>query len=580
MTIKEDRQRLMFWLLALLAVVSLLLFLGSSLFNTKGEPREAVVALSMLQSGDWVSPVNNGVDIAYKPPFFHWCVALCSLLSGKVTEFSARFPSALATIVMVLSAFVFMLKNKVKAETALLTGLITLTTFEVHRAAMACRVDMMLSALTVMAIYAFQRWYAARQKWLILLIVLLLSGAFLTKGPIGALLPCFVMGVYMLVRGERFWRAFAIAIAFVLLSCILPLCWYYAAYAERGDTFLYLVYEENVLRFTGKMAYSSHEEPAIYNVLTLLAGFLPYTLLLVLSLFGLKYKKCKAEGGVKTIVGGWWHKLKGLSDQDLISLLSVVLIFVFYCIPKSKRSVYLLPVYPFLSYFVARFFIWLADNKRKMVVAYGWVVAVLASLIPVLLIIIKTGIVPHTIFHGKHASENLGYLVALERLALSDVLLLVFVSVVAVLAVRFFLRSKRKADGYRLCLSLTFLVVAINLQLDGVVLPRVFDVKSDYAVAQKIESLVPHDAKIWDYRYRWYPGERNRMHQFTVNFYLGDRIVPLDLNRPTQGYLIMGDDDISEFKKKYSEYKLVKIERFDHRSCDDKRMLTLYSFTK
>lgn len=57
--------------LLFLGIISVVLFLGFSLFNTKGEPREAVVALSMLQSGDWVSPINNGVDIAYKPPFFH-----------------------------------------------------------------------------------------------------------------------------------------------------------------------------------------------------------------------------------------------------------------------------------------------------------------------------------------------------------------------------------------------------------------------------------------------------------------------------------------------------------------------------
>lgn len=195
MNLLENRQRLLFWLLAVLSVASLLLFLGSSLFNTKGEPREAIVALSMLQSGDWVSPVNNGVDIAYKPPFFHWCIALCSLLMGRVTEFTARFPSAFATIVMLLSSYCYMLKNKVDPRLAFLTGLITMTTFEVHRAAMACRVDMMLSAFIVIALYTFHRWYVGRNLWLVPLTVLLLSGAFLTKGPVGALLPCMVMEI-------------------------------------------------------------------------------------------------------------------------------------------------------------------------------------------------------------------------------------------------------------------------------------------------------------------------------------------------------------------------------------------------
>ena len=70
-------------LLALLCLCTLVPFLGDTLFNTRGEPREAVVALSMWQDGNWILPINNGVDMAYKPPFFHWLVALCSLLPGR-----------------------------------------------------------------------------------------------------------------------------------------------------------------------------------------------------------------------------------------------------------------------------------------------------------------------------------------------------------------------------------------------------------------------------------------------------------------------------------------------------------------
>ena len=38
-----------FWLLAAVCACTLFPFLGETLFNTRGEPREAVVALSMLQ---------------------------------------------------------------------------------------------------------------------------------------------------------------------------------------------------------------------------------------------------------------------------------------------------------------------------------------------------------------------------------------------------------------------------------------------------------------------------------------------------------------------------------------------------
>lgn len=237
---RNDKNRY-FWLLATAATVLLVMFLGVALFNTKGEPREAVVALSMLQSGDWISPINNGVDIAYKPPFFHWCIALCSLPFGRVSEFTARFPSAVATIVMLLVAFRAMLRNKTDERLAFLSGLITLTAFEVHRASMACRVDMMLSALIVMAIYLFQAWFENRKKAYIPFIILTMSGAFLTKGPVGVILPCAAVGCFMLVRGEKFLRAFSICLLFALASCLLPLAWYWMAYLERGNSFLYLV---------------------------------------------------------------------------------------------------------------------------------------------------------------------------------------------------------------------------------------------------------------------------------------------------------------------------------------------------
>ena len=89
------------WVLAILCIISLFLFIGEAFFNTRGEPREAVVALSMLQEKNWILPVNNGVELAFKPPLFHWMIAAISFVTGAVTEYTSRMPSALALAVMV-----------------------------------------------------------------------------------------------------------------------------------------------------------------------------------------------------------------------------------------------------------------------------------------------------------------------------------------------------------------------------------------------------------------------------------------------------------------------------------------------
>ena len=84
----------------LAAVILLLPWLGETMFNSKGEPREAIVAVSMLQSGDWLLPVSHGADIPYKPPFMAWIIAAIAWLfnGGVVNEFISRLPSALAQL--------------------------------------------------------------------------------------------------------------------------------------------------------------------------------------------------------------------------------------------------------------------------------------------------------------------------------------------------------------------------------------------------------------------------------------------------------------------------------------------------
>lgn len=59
----------LFLLLLIISSLTIVPYLGLTNFHTKGEPREAIVAVSMLQNDNWILPVNNGSDIAYKPPF-------------------------------------------------------------------------------------------------------------------------------------------------------------------------------------------------------------------------------------------------------------------------------------------------------------------------------------------------------------------------------------------------------------------------------------------------------------------------------------------------------------------------------
>lgn len=556
------------WWLVALCLVVLLPYLGLTLFNTRGEPREAVVALSMLKEGNWILPINNGVDMAYKPPFFHWLIALCSLPVGYVTEYTSRLPSALALGAMVVAGFRFYERRR-GGETAWVMALVTLSCFEVHRAGVACRVDMVLTCMMVLSLFALYRWVEGGMKGLPLWGILCLSGAFLTKGPVGAALPCLVAAVFAWIRGRGFfavlWRMACVG----LLSCVLPALWYVAAYQQGGERFFQLVYEENVLRLTGRMTYESHVNPWTYNVVTVVAGLVPYTLLLLLSLFALNYRRLSQRLGSPS---GWWNKFTGstrrMDDARLFSLLSIVIIFVFYCIPKSKRSVYLLPIYPFLAFFIAELLIYLRKKHRTVLQVFGWTVAVVSSLVILAFIAARAGLVPETLVNtGHHAVQNAAMLQALRDVPLAPVQWIALAVQVGAIAA-FFVWRKRKTVGCALSI-----IVALFFALDGVYQPLVLNTKSDLPVARQIARMQPQGT-IYSFRTDVTPG--NPFHPFTVNFYLGDRITPFEAAQPAKGLLLVGNEEIEAFKAQYPAYDVQLAKDFNHQSCDDHKWLKLY----
>ncbi len=563
-------------LLALLCIGSLFLFLGGTEFNTRGEPREALVSYAMLDKGNWILPVTNGVDMAYKPPLLHWCVATLSTVTGAVTEYTSRMPSAIALSLMVLATFLFYAKRR-GAELAFLTGLITLTNFEVHRAGMTCRVDMLLSALMVLALFFLYKWDEKGLKGVPWLAILMLSGAVLTKGPIGIVLPCLVAAVFVWIRGMNFFRIFFSYLGVALAACVLPMVWYVAAWQQGGDAFLQLVLEENVLRFLGKMSYASHENPAYYNFVMLLAGYAPYTLLVLFSLFTLKYSLPKGKPAE------WWTRFKNyireMDDARLYSLLSIVIIFVFYCIPKSKRSVYLLPIYPFIAYFLAEYILYLVRTKPKVVRLYANLMCVLSVLLFAAFVIVKCGLIPESIFgSGRSAAQNIAFLHSLENVPLSVGNVIVVLLPLAAAVLYWARWKKADVDGRKTVYSLIAVIYLIFFALDGVYQPAVLNVKSNKFVAEHIRELQP-EGKVYSYITQTSPN--NRMHPFSINFYLGDRVVPFIDFAPTEGLLILGEREYDGFIENYgSTYALEEVYDPHHKSCDERDMIHVYRFSK
>lgn len=569
-----------FWYLVLLCVITLIPFLGYE-YNTKGEPREAIVSMTMLDSGNWILPLNNGGEMPYKPMFLHWCIALVSLLTGAVTEFTSRIPSALALTATVVTTFWFYAKRRQQYQ-ALITALLLLTCLELHRAGGNCRVDMVLTACTVGAISLLYRWQEKGMKGLPWLALLLMSLGTLTKGPVGAIIPCFVMGCFLLLQRVNLFRAFFTMIGFVLIACILPALWYVAAWQQGGQEFLDLVYDENIGRMSGTMTYQSHEGPWYFNVITLISGMVPFTILLLMGVCTEKFNlKPSFTGGFKAICLRFWHWLDGMNRLDQFSFVAATMIFFFYCIPSSKRSVYLMPMYPYMCWFIARYIVHLADSGRHVVRNYGHLLAGICILLLVCFCILKLHIIPDSIFHGKHAYDNQVILHSLE--GISGFLPAFCITLTTVAAVRWWFYTRRQKGVSRMDLSLIMmLTIAFYLSFDGAYKPAALAGKSQKALAAELQQkvLLPADEGVYEYIEEAEAAAGDPLHFFELNFFLHNRIENFKRQQPEHGFLLIGEEDAA--------LRLPEFERlgyhFEQRFSTPKRVihqpLNVYYFGK
>ena len=567
-------KKIAFWFIALLSVLVLVPFLGETIFYSKGEPREAIVAYTMLESGNWILPMNYGVEIAYKPPFLYWTIAVISSILGGVSEFSARMPSALAFLAMQLVFFSFVAKRK-NVKTAFLTSILLLSSFEVHRAAVACRLDMLQVSLIVISLCLLFRWDEKNCKGVPWLAVLLMACATLTKGPVGSIFPCLCIGIYQLLRGRSFGKAFFSLLGIGLLSLIPLGIWFWAAYQQGGEPFVNLMLEENTGRFFRKMSYESHENPLWYNFLTLIWGWIPWTLVLLVSLFGLKWKEMHVlpEGdSVGERLKKVGHKFRSQSPLQLFKWVVILPLFLFYCIPKSKRSVYLLPIYPFMGVLLAEYLLALVQRGAKVFKISAWIFAALAVLLTVTFFTVRLGLVPESIWGtGRHAAENIAFMNALQTVPLSfSKWLIVFLPLMSAACLLYTLL--KCADARPLLYGVAGCMLCIFVALDGVYQPTVLAVKSDKHLAVRLNDLEPEEP-VYSY------GDWVKF--YSINYYLGDRVRIFDMLHPAEGYVLVIDELQEKFlQNNQNAYRLDEVYRTPLRSCDMRKKVIVYKFSR
>ncbi|WP_106831005.1 ArnT family glycosyltransferase [Parabacteroides pacaensis] len=542
-------------------IISVLPWIGVGDFATKGEPREAAVAVSMLETGNWILPQVYADEIAYKPPFAHWLMAVASYPEGHVTEFTSRLPSAIAFTVMIGFILVFFGK-RFKFQEAFIATLLLITCFEIHRAAMTTRVDMVLTSLIVIGLIQLYRWEEKLElKGLPIAIPILLGCAVLTKGPVGVILPLFVFGVYLLMlRKYKFLVIFKSLLYVFISSLFLPALWYAAAWRQGGDEFFNLVWAENFGRFfrlsTPEISYElGHERGFFYNFVTILAGFIPWTLFFVFSLFGMKIMV--PHKSVKEIAKNVWRGILNMEKPQLFGLVTIVCILFFYSIPSSKRSVYLMPAYPFIALFLAKYAIYITEYRMKVTRVFASFMSAIAIVVLLVILLTTAGLI-HPVHIVENYTQNTALLAQVDILANSwthlsslsgFVLFIVFVALATVYY------QMRKKINIKILYATIGLVFSLNLLIDGVIMKSLREGTSCKGFAEQIKreySLNKGNVYVVN-NLRVYPNF------YGLNFYLGNIFQNFDVTTPEEGYFITTDKFITRIENEYSEYRFTPV---------------------
>lgn len=365
---------------------------GYALFD-EDEPKNAVCGAEMYERGDWIVPTFNAELRTDKPILIYWWMHL-SFRTFGVSEFSARLGSALLAVATVFLTY-YLGRTLYSPAIGFLAGIILSTCLMFSAVGRAVTPDATLIFCLVLA-FASYVWAVARRRgghfcgpdatganvswrdlvpashWTALAMYLAMGLAILAKGPIGVLLPCAIIGLFLMVSIRRdelrdgrlsapagaWWRRMVAATmqvfhparilqaalamrlllgAVVVLTVALP--WYVLVGIQTDGAWLRgFLGDHNLGRFLQPK--ENHGGPLVYYAIVLLLGCFPWSVFLPIAIWQLRCRLTK---------GAAW------SDSDRLLACWTGVWFVFFSLARTKLPNYVLPMYPALALVTARY---------------------------------------------------------------------------------------------------------------------------------------------------------------------------------------------------------------------------------
>ena len=326
------------WLLWLFAMLILATGLGLRDPWPADEPRFALVAKQMVESGDWLFPHRGSELYSDKPPLFMWLQAAFLQLTGNL-RIAFLLPSllaALGTLWCVTDLGARLWTRRI----GLYAGWAVLLTIQFTWQAKKAQIDPLVVFWITLSCYGLLRHWLQGGHWPMWILGWFAAGlGTITKGvgflPLLMLLPAFYAERAhwpALVRERRFDARLLLGPLAFLAACgvwLVPMLM--AALGNGGPE--YRAYVDDILLRQTVTRYANawhHGQPPWYFIEVALTAWLPTMLALPWA------------------IPAWRRRLQRRDARYLIPLAWVLLVFLFFSIPSGKRDMYILPALPML----------------------------------------------------------------------------------------------------------------------------------------------------------------------------------------------------------------------------------------
>ena len=325
------------WSLTLLALVLALGFLGSRGIWDPDEGRYTNVALTMLDSGDWLNPMRNE-DTGHwtKPPLTYWLIASSVLAFGHNT-WAARLPMALAYLACIF--LVWRCARRLQPGTEDTAALVYMTMALPFGAGQMVTTDFPLAAAQALAMYGFVEYrFGDRRtaaRWLLLMWAAF-ALAFMVKGP-PALIPLLAIAAFRFLQPAAQRVGLAWHLGGIVLFLALALPWFIDVAIRHDGLMQYFLGAELVDRVATDR-FGRHGEwygwIEIY-VPTLVIGTLPWSASL--------WRWARA---LPSNLRRWRARaLRQLDAEQVFIALWIVVPLIVFCVARSRLPLYLLPIF-------------------------------------------------------------------------------------------------------------------------------------------------------------------------------------------------------------------------------------------